>query len=356
MTAAFLAVTPVQAAPSRSAEPAASAGHQDLAKLATTLEERLGDRSAGSYLDKATGKLTVTVTDGSAAQSVRAAGAIPRTVARSRADLRRVTEELDRSARIAGTAWAVDPATNQVVISVDESVKGPELAKLESVAKKLGAAVRVEPMNGKLSTLAGPVMKDGTAIYTGPFHCSLGFNVYPIGGGEHYFLTAGHCTHAGSTWYANQNLTSFLGSNSGSPGVFGAGGDYGIVHYEAVGIRAFGTVAGTNLTITGWGDPVVGESVQRSGSTSGVHGGTVTALNVTVNYSDGTTVGGLIQTTACAEPGDSGGPLYKLSIPAGAAEGLGLTSGGSGDCSRGGTTFFQPVSPIMVNYAFHMWD
>lgn len=348
---ALLAVTPVQAA---SSEPAGLAGHQDLAKLAATLEERLGDRSAGSYVDTATGKLTVTVTDGSAAQSVRAAGAIPRTVARSRADLRRATDELDRSARIAGTAWAVDPASNQVVISTDESVTGAKLAELESVTAKLGAAVRVEPVNGQFSTLAGPDMKDGTAIYTGQSRCSLGFNVLDANG-EHHFLTAGHCTHAGMTWYSDQASNNFLGSNNaGSSWVFGAGGDFGLVDYQGVGIRALDAVAGTNLRVTGWGDPVVGQSVQRSGSTSGVHGGKVTALDVTVNYREAT-VHGLTETTVCAEPGDSGGPFYKLSTPQGTAEGLGLTSGGSGDCSSGGTTFFQPVGPIMLGYALQMW-
>jgi hypothetical protein len=194
-------------------------------------------------------------------------------------------------------------------------------------------------------------MQDGTAVWTGPFRCSLGFNVFAIGGGGsfHYFLTAGHCTHLGSSWFADGNLTSFLGTNSGSPGVFGPGGDWGVVHYEAAGIRVFGTVAGTNQTITGPGDPFVGQSVQRSGSTTGVHGGTVTALDATVNYSDGTTVTGMIQTNVCAEPGDSGGPLFAGST------GLGLTSGGSGDCTRGGITYFQPVAPLMRDMAFQMW-
>ncbi len=81
----------------------------------------------------------------------------------------------------------------------------------------------------------------------------------------------------------------------------------------------------------------VGESVRRSGSTTGVHGGTVQATNVTVNYSEGT-VYGLIQTNVCAEGGDSGGPLFD------GTHAVGLTSGGSGNCSQGGQTFFQPVT------------
>jgi S1-C subfamily serine protease len=70
----------------------------------------------------------------------------------------------------------------------------------------------------------------------------------------------------------------------------------------------------------------------------------VTALNVTVHYTGGGTVRGLIQTTVCAEPGDSGGPLYDGNLA------IGLTSGGSGDCKSGGTTFFQPVTAALSAY------
>ena len=87
---------------------------------------------------------------------------------------------------------------------------------------------------------------------------------------------------------------------------------------------------------SGAGDATVGENVQRSGSTTGVHGGTVTALNASVTYEEGT-VDGLIDTDVCAEPGDSGGSLFD------GGTALGLTSGGSGDCTSGGETFFQPV-------------
>jgi streptogrisin D len=61
-----------------------------------------------------------------------------------------------------------------------------------------------------------------------------------------------------------------------------------------------------------------------------------------VNYAEGS-VSGLIRTTVCAEPGDSGGSLYA------GTSALGLTSGGSGNCSSGGTTYFQPVvEPLSV--------
>ena len=88
----------------------------------------------------------------------------------------------------------------------------------------------------------------------------------------------------------------------------------------------------------------MGESVTRKGSTTGTHSGTVTALNVSVRYQGGGKVDGMIQTTVCSEPGDSGGPLYD------GTKAVGITSGGSGDCRTGGTTFFQPVTEAASAY------
>jgi hypothetical protein len=55
-------------------------------------------------------------------------------------------------------------------------------------------------------------------------------------------------------------------------------------------------------------------------------------------------VTGLTRTTACAEPGDSGGPYVS------GQQAQGLTSGGSGNCSVGGTTFFQPLQPVLAAF------
>jgi streptogrisin D len=359
LTAGVSAVVPsAQAAPhansSRSAKPAASADTQKLSKLASTLKRRLGGRSAGSYLDRATGRLVVTVSDRSAADSVRAAGAVPRTVGRSGTQLRRVTKALDRSARVAGTAWAVDPAADQVVVSVDQSVTAARLATVQSVARRFGPAVRIERVRGRFSTRSIGYTAGGQAIYTGFIRCSLGFNVRS--GRTYYFLTAGHCTNEGSDWYGGASpdgtsVQSFLGTRAGTSF---PGNDYGIVQYAGApgdgldyppigSVYQFRTGADRTQDIKQAGDPVVGQSVTRSGSTSGVHTGTVTALGQTVNYAEGT-VTGMIQTNVCAEPGDSGGSLYSGTTA------LGLTSGGNGDCSSGGTTFFQPVTEALNAY------
>jgi streptogrisin D len=105
---------------------------------------------------------------------------------------------------------------------------------------------------------------------------------------------------------------------------------------------------GSFQEITSAGDASVGQQVQRSGSTTGLHGGTVTGVNATVNYAEGT-VTGLIQTNVCAEGGDSGGALFAGEVA------LGLTSGGSGNCSSGGTTFFQPVPEALGVYNVNVY-
>ncbi|MFC9973119.1 S1 family peptidase [Spirillospora sp. NPDC127200] len=337
--AAALTAAPANAlsAPSKAAPAKAPAAAPDPGRLATALADSLGTRSAGSYLDG--GKLVVTVADADAAQKVRAAGAVPKTVARSGAALAKTTAALSRTAKVPGTAWATDPATNQVVLSYDDSVTGAKLAKVRAAAAKQGAAVRLEHVPGKFSTL----ISGGQAIYGGGSRCSLGFNVRNSAGTQ-FFLTAGHCTNLSSTW-TNGSVT--LGTRTGSSF---PGNDYGIVRYTNTTVPKPGDVYlyPGSQDITSAGNAVVNQSVRRSGSTTQVRSGRVTALNQTVNYPQGT-VSGLIRTTVCAQGGDSGGSLFAGSIA------LGLTSGGSGNCTTGGTTFFQPVTEPLSVYGVSVY-
>ncbi len=329
VAAGLLAVSGL-AAPADQAS--AAPADADLSALAIILSERLGTRTAGSYQDG--GKLVVTVTDGATARSARAAGAVPRLVSRSGADLARATAQLQRTASIPGTAWMVDPATNQVLVSADSTVTGAKLAQLTGVMERLGGAVRLERLAGTLSTR----ITGGDAIYGGGFRCSLGFNVNR--GGTAYFLTAGHCANAGATWSGpgGQVLGTRVGSSF-------PGNDYALIQYTANVSRpgAVNLYNGTTRDISTAGNPYVGQTVGRSGSTTGVHRGTVTGLNATVNYPQGQ-VSGLIRTTVCAEGGDSGGALFANNTA------LGLTSGGSGNCSSGGNTYFQPVTEALSVY------
>lgn len=125
---------------------------------------------------------------------------------------------------------------------------------------------------------------------------------------------------------------------------FPGDGDFALVKYDDAATDAPSEVNvgdGSTVAITEAGEATVGLQVFRMGSTTGLHDGTVTGLDATVNYEEGS-VTGLIQTDVCAEPGDSGGSLFTED---GAA--IGLTSGGSGDCTAGGETFFQPVTTAL---------
>lgn len=231
---------------------------------------------------------------------------------------------VDRSA-VDGIAWYSDARSGRVVVTADSTVTAAEIA---AVKRDAGAdKVVVKRANGAFR----PLIAAGDAIYGNGYRCSLGFNV--VRSNAYYFLTAGHCGKVVDTWYANSSNTTLIGPTTDA--TF-PGKDYALVRYDNASLAHPGGFTLANA--------FVGESVTRKGSTTGVRTGTVTALNVTVRYQGGGTVRGLIQTTVCAEPGDSGGPLYDGS------KALGLTSGGSGNCRTGGTTFFQPVSAAVSKY------
>ncbi|WP_455354816.1 S1 family peptidase [Streptomyces sp. SYSU K217416] len=247
------------------------------------------------------------------------------------------TSEAVLDADVPGTAWYADKATGKLVVTVDETVSAAELAELRKAAGDRAGALDIRRTPGTFNKL----IAGGQAIYAGGGRCSLGFNVRS--GSTYYALTAGHCTNIGSTWYTNSSQTALLGSRAGSSF---PNNDYGIIRHSNAS-AADGRVYlynGSYRDITSAGNAYVGQSVQRSGSTTGLRGGSVTGLNATVNYGGGDVVYGMIQTNVCAEPGDSGGALFSGSTA------LGLTSGGSGNCSSGGTTFFQPVTEALSAY------
>ena len=156
-----------------------------------------------------------------------------------------------------------------------------------------------------------------------------------FGTGDH-FLTAGHCTKAVWGWSSPRATT--VGSSF-------PGDDYGLARYTSSTSRSgdVNLYNGTRQDITTAGNAYVNQTVWRSGSTTGLRSGRVTGVNQTVRYAQGT-VRGLVRTTVCAQPGDSGGPFFAGSTA------LGLTSGGSGNCTFGGTTFFQPVTEALSRY------
>jgi streptogrisin B len=231
-----------------------------------------------------------------------------------------------------GIAWHTDTAAGKVVVTADSSVSAAEVATVKRSAGARADAIAVKHASGVFRLL----LSGGDAIYGGRYRCSLGFNV--VQGSTYYFLTAGHCGKVAGTWYTNSSHTTLIGPTIAYSF---PGNDYALVRYDNTSLSHPGGFTSANA--------FVGESVTRDGSTTGTHSGTVTALNVTVRYQGGGTVRGMIQTNVCAEPGDSGGPLSD------GAKALGITSGGSGDCRSGGTTFYQPVPEAANTYGITVY-
>ncbi|MGW6650096.1 streptogrisin [Streptomyces sp. CB02130] len=305
-------------------------------KLADSLDRDLGADAAGSYYDTTAKALVVNVVDEAGAEQVRQAGAKARIVQNSLAELKSARQTLTDKATIPGTSWAVDPVTNKVKVTADSTVDGAAWKKLSAVVDGLGGKAELTKTKGEFK----PLIAGGDAIWGSGSRCSLGFNV--VKDGEPYFLTAGHCTESVSSWSDSQGGAE-IGANEGSSF---PENDYGLVKYtsDTEHPSEVNLYDGSTQAITQAGDATVGQAVTRSGSTTQVHDGEVTGLDATVNYGNGDIVNGLIETTVCAEPGDSGGALFAGDTA------LGLTSGGSGDCSSGGTTFFQPVPEALAAY------
>ncbi|WP_329140770.1 S1 family peptidase [Streptomyces sp. NBC_00670] len=300
------------------------------------LVSRLGTgRTAGTWVG-ADGRAVVAVTDRDAAGTVTAAGARAKVVRHSMDQLRSAAKGLRAAPRVAGTAWSVDYTANEVVVRADPTVSAGDWSRLTRLAESMGGMVRMERIKGEFTTR----LNGAQPMFSTGGRCSAGYNV--TDGQTSFILTAGHCGPKGSVWFSDDGGASELGQTVSSRF---PGNDFSLIRYDnGRSAGADGNVIaigdGKGVRIGAAGDAVVGQRVFRSGSTSGLHDGKVTGLDATVNYPEGT-VTGLIETDVCAEPGDSGGPLFSDGTA------LGVTSGGSGDCASGGTTFFQPLGAAM---------
>lgn len=239
---------------------------------------------------------------------------------------------------IAGTSWAVDERTGKLRVFADSTVADADLAKVRRATGRWADAAALERLDGRLRTL----LSGGDGIYTTGWRCSAGVNVQS--GSTYYFVTAGHCTDGASTWYTGSTMTTTVGHTvvTSFPG-----DDYGVVRYSDPAVPHPGTIGAVD--VTGTATAHAGQSVCRRGSTTGVRCGVVTGLNASVNYGGGDVVSGLIQTNICAEPGDSGGPLYA------GDKVIGILSGGSGNCTTGGTTYYQPIQEALNAYGLSVY-
>ncbi|BCB88187.1 hypothetical protein Psuf_055000 [Phytohabitans suffuscus] len=300
------------------------------------LRAELGAAYGGAWVARDGGALVVGVTDAAQAARVRAAGAQPRLVARGAADLDRAKAALDRRTGTAAGAvhsWYVDPATNSVVVEASTVDAGERFARAAGVTGSVVRTVaKASPYRPVYDVRGGDEYVIDNRVL-----CSVGF---AVAGG---FVTAGHCGGVGST-------TSGSGAAQGTfRGSSFPDNDYAWVQVNSnwVSRPVVNTYNGGTTNVAGSQEAAVGSSVCRSGRTTGWRCGTITAKNVTVNYS-GALVYGLVASSACAQPGDSGGSFISGN------QAQGVTSGAGGNCSNGGTTVYQPVNEILSVYGLSL--
>ncbi len=245
------------------------------------------------------------------------------------------------------TSWGVESRSGRVVVSVVASDKRALATAKAAIAGV--AAARIDLVSERVRPywyIAG-----GQAITRSGSRCSLGFSAGNAAG-TRYVLTAGHCTELGGTW---RGVGGTLGPVAGTSFPVNDYGRIQITSTTAIRTRWVDRyTSGGDVAVTGAGDAAVGAAVCRSGSTTGWRCGTVRATNQTVNYGFGDIVSGLTRTTACAQPGDSGGPFVSNPGSGTRVTAFGLLSGGSGNCSTGGTTFYQPVTEALRAYGLFL--
>lgn len=320
--------------------------------LEARLRDQLGEEFAGSWLNHETGSLVVAATTAEAAEQARAAGAETRLVSHSERKLDAVKNELDRELpeteeRILTNifSWGVETPDNQVVVTVREG----HADAIRRFLAGYGDAVRVvESTDAPTLTSHGnglPWLDGGMPLSS----CSAGFNVrYP--NGNRYVLSAGHCYSSGA------NISSH--GQSIGPVVFSMYPllDYSLIQVTNTSYWKQGPYVWTYpgyLTISGSSNSGVYFPVCKSGRTTKLTCGYITAKHQTVNYytQGGATYLGtvffLTRHTACAEPGDSGGANFNFAFRAeGITSGAALTSSGRCLSTVGGqnVSYYFPIT------------
>ena len=294
------------------------------------LRKVLGKKFGGAWIPAGGTRLTVAVTSEADAAKVRAEGADAKVVKRSESTLVAARAKLDKNSKKAGNkihSWYVDPAGNSIVVT---AAPGAE-ASAKKFARDSGAGAVTVTTVAEAPKLMADIRGGDQYVINGNTLCSVGFSV--AGG----FVTAGHCGGTGSPTLGvnNQAQGTFAGSSF-------PGNDYAWVRTNGNWTPQpwVNNYSGGNVLVSGSQEAAIGSSICRSGRTTGWRCGTLLGKNETINYPQGS-VSGLNRSNACAEGGDSGGSWISGN------QAQGVTSGGTGNCTSGGTMWFQPVNEIL---------
>jgi streptogrisin C len=302
------------------------------------LQGQLGKAYAGAWIAAGGSRLTVAVTDAEQAARVHAEGADVKVVERSQAELDAARSAMDRHASTARDAgvrgWYVDVEANSVVVLA----KPGGTAAAATFARDSGAGAVTVRSTAEQPRPMYDIRGGDQYVINGNTLCSIGF---AVAGG---FVSAGHCGGTGSPT---------LGYNNVAQGTFAAsqfpGNDFSWIRTNGSWTPQpwVNNYSGGNVLVAGSADAAIGSSVCRSGRTTGWRCGTILGRNETVVYPQGA-VSGLSRSNACAEPGDSGGSWISGN------QAQGVTSGGTGNCTSGGTMWFQPVNEILGTYGLSL--
>jgi hypothetical protein len=181
------------------------------------------------------------------------------------------------------------------------------------------------------ASAAGVTVAGGDVLArAGGSRCTLGFTVTGRG------ILAGRCGPVGTRWSAGTTSVGVVSTVFASTGLTLISIDNPAV-VQLHGVRNGAAL----IPISAAGTSFVGQSVKEMSPVTGLHSGTVTALNATVTFPEGTMTG-LVRSTLCPDTGGTGTPVFSGST------GLSMVVGGAGNCTSGGTTYSQPIAPLLA--------
>ncbi|WP_016699903.1 S1 family peptidase [Actinoalloteichus spitiensis] len=314
------------------AERATAAGNASL--TSEDLEAELGASFGGSWFDKDSRTLHVNVTDESAAEVVREAGAQAHVGGPSRQRLEAAGDQL--ASWVRGLPEAQRDLVRGIAVSNRErglvlTVSGEEGAGVAAGRPDVGVEVDVEKQGGqpRLVDIQGGdgyvAGRDGASRPSDLYNlCSFGFAAYDSALNP-LFLTAGHCLAregfdsvyrepAGGLTFPVEKIGTF------QEVAFGNGSDdYATIAPSDALSTSVNTWDGSARAITGVVAPLEGMEVCKSGRTTGFTCGEVTVADTNWEFPDGGEIVSVdgFEFNACVEGGDSGGAIVAGTLAVG---------------------------------------
>jgi streptogrisin C len=325
-------------------------------RILPTLRQALGTAYAGSWFDPTDLKLVVATTDEQTTAAIETNGARSAVVKWNLEQLNNVRQRLDQGALQLSDQqkrpiwkWGVDVKTNSVMITIPADDPEALIAAQDfiTLSRVDANVIRIEQSKEGPPTLFQSYVVRGGDQYSNTTDgslCSVGFSV---DGG---YVTAGHCSEGTTgdvvTGYNGAQQGTFVGSEFPTEDRAWVQVNGSWAPSPCVGDGADRDCGATdNVVVSGSTEVGVGATVCRWGrTTGGPHCGEIQNTDVTVVLGGVDTVYHLTQTSACGEPGDSGGP-YMWNH-----EAQGTLTGGSGNCSSGGTTYFYPLNLTLNHF------